>query len=63
MPARLAHSERQLDYLCNAGCETDLARPSSDAVQRFLREYADQLADQRLVVFALDALISLMQPK
>jgi beta-N-acetylhexosaminidase len=32
-----------------------ISRPSSDAVQRFLREYADQLADQRLVVFALNA--------
>jgi beta-N-acetylhexosaminidase len=56
---RLANTERLItdaDWILFAMLDVDTERyPASGAVNRFLREYGDELTDQRLVVFAFNA--------
>ncbi len=56
---RLARTEsliREADWILFAMLDIDPVRyPTSAAVSRFLSEYGDELAEQRLVVFALNA--------
>ncbi len=57
--ARVANTEQLIenaDWILFAMLDEDQARyPASGAVTRFLREYGDELAEQRLVVFGLNA--------
>ena len=56
---RVANTEKLIenaDWILFAMLDEDTARyPASGAVTRFLREYGDELAEQRLVVFGLNA--------
>ena len=56
---RVANTENLIenaDWILFAMLDVDTQRyPASGAVTRFLREYGDELAEQRLVVFALNA--------
>ena len=54
--AKTANVIKDADWIIFAMLDVNPARyPNSDAVVRFLREYGDDLADQKLVVLALNA--------